>query len=66
MGPSHGDTHGDAVRSEEEMIDLVLKFAHEDDGVRAVLMNGSRVNSNVSRDQFQDKAPRLRIYARDN
>lgn len=42
------------MRSESEMLDLILKFAQDDDDVRAVIMNGSRVNSNVPKDRFQD------------
>jgi len=36
------------------MIDLLLDFARKEEDVRAVLMNGSRVNANVKRDIFQD------------
>ena len=36
------------------MLDLILEFANEDERVRAVMMNGSRVNPTVSRDIFQD------------
>jgi aminoglycoside 6-adenylyltransferase len=42
------------MRSEQEMIDLLLDFARKEEDVRAVLMNGSRVNPNVKRDIFQD------------
>ena len=42
------------MRSEEEMIGLILKFAVDNDDVRAVIMNGSRVNPNVPKDLFQD------------
>lgn len=42
------------MRSEEEMIELILNFARHNDDVRAVVMNGSRVNPNVKRDPFQD------------
>ena len=42
------------MRNEQEMIDLLLDFARKEEDVRAVLMNGSRVNPNVKRDIFQD------------
>ena len=42
------------MRSEQEMIDLILNFVRKEEDVRAVLMNGSRVNPNVKRDIFQD------------
>ena|SRR5215216_1200125 len=42
------------MRNEQEMIDLLLDFARKEEDVRAVLMNGSRVNANVKRDIFQD------------
>ena len=36
------------------MLDLIINTAKEDERIRAVIMNGSRVNSNVKRDCFQD------------
>lgn len=42
------------MRSEQEMLDLVLKVAKEDRRVRAVGMNGSRTNPNVPKDVFRD------------
>ena len=42
------------TRSEEEMMDLILGFAKADDRIRAVLMNGSRVNPGIPCDPFQD------------
>lgn len=42
------------MRSEAEMMELILKFAIDDDDVRAVIMNGSRVNPNAPKDLFQD------------
>jgi aminoglycoside 6-adenylyltransferase len=42
------------MRSEQEMLDLILSVARNDDRVRAVIMNGSRVNPNAARDFFQD------------
>src|SRR5512136_1010745 len=42
------------MRSEQEILNLVLETARNDDRIRAVLMNGSRVNPNAPRDIFQD------------
>ena len=42
------------VRTEQEMMDIILKIAKEDVRVRAVGMNGSKTNPNVSQDPFQD------------
>ncbi|MBD0383692.1 aminoglycoside 6-adenylyltransferase [Paenibacillus sedimenti] len=42
------------MRSEQEMLSLIVDYAKENDRVRAVIMNGSRLNSNAPRDCFQD------------
>jgi aminoglycoside 6-adenylyltransferase len=42
------------MRSEQEMFDLILNTAREDERIRAVMMNGSRANPNAPRDFFQD------------
>ncbi|MGG3284266.1 aminoglycoside 6-adenylyltransferase [Paenibacillus solani] len=42
------------MRSEQEMIDLVLGYAVRDERVRAVTLEGSRTNPNVPKDIFQD------------
>ena len=42
------------MRSEKEMLDLILEVAENDDGIRAVIMNGSRVNPSAKKDPFQD------------
>ena len=42
------------MRTEQEMLDLILDTAREDDRIRAVIMNGSRVNPNAPSDPFQD------------
>ncbi len=42
------------MRSNDIMMDLILKTAELDNRVRAVLMNGSRVNINAKKDLFQD------------
>jgi len=36
------------------MIDLIKKFAEQDERIRAVGMNGSRTNLKVPKDPFQD------------
>lgn len=42
------------MRSEQEMMELILHVARQDERVRAVGMNGSRTNPNVPKDMFQD------------
>lgn len=42
------------MRTEEEMFNLILNIAEQDERIRAVYMNGSRTNPNVPKDLFQD------------
>lgn len=42
------------MRSEWQMFDLILQMAREDERVRAVILNGSRVDPDAARDIFQD------------
>ncbi|XOK60963.1 aminoglycoside 6-adenylyltransferase [Paenibacillus elgii] len=42
------------MRSEQEMMNLILDVAVNDERVRAVGMNGSRTNPNAPKDVFQD------------
>lgn len=42
------------MRTDQEMLNLILSFAKADENIRAAVMNGSRVNPNVKRDVFQD------------
>ena len=42
------------MRSEQEMLELIISTAENDDRIRAVMLNGSRVNPNAPRDIFQD------------
>lgn len=42
------------MRGENEMLDLILNIAKNDERIRAVMMNGSRANPNAPRDPFQD------------
>ncbi len=42
------------MRTEQEMLDLIINTAKDDERIRAVIMNGSRANPNAPRDIFQD------------
>ena len=42
------------MRSEEDVIAQILHIATTDDRIRAVLLTGSRANSKVTRERFQD------------
>lgn len=42
------------MRSEQEMLDLILGVARADERIRGVVLNGSRANPNAPRDLFQD------------
>ena len=42
------------MRTEKEMMDLILSVAQNDDRIRAVYMNGSRTNPTAPKDIFQD------------
>lgn len=42
------------MRSEKEMMDLILSTANNDERIRAAIMNGSRTNPNAKKDLFQD------------
>jgi aminoglycoside 6-adenylyltransferase len=42
------------MRTEQEMLDLILDTARQDERIRAVILNGSRANPNAPRDPFQD------------
>lgn len=42
------------MRSEKEMLDLILTTAQNDSRIRAVYMNGSRANPNAPKDIFMD------------
>ena len=42
------------MRKEHEMMELILSFAENDERVRLVGMEGSRVNAQVPKDLFQD------------
>ena len=43
-----------SMRSEKEMMDLILRVAREDERIRAVYMGGSRNDPNAPRDMYQD------------
>ena len=42
------------MRTEQEMFDLILNFAKNDESIRAAILNGSRANPNAPKDMFQD------------
>ncbi|MBN1667713.1 MAG: aminoglycoside 6-adenylyltransferase [Anaerolineales bacterium] len=42
------------MRTEQEMLNLILTTAREDERIRAVILNGSRANPNARVDIFQD------------
>ena len=42
------------MRTEQEIFDLILEIANNDERIRAVYMNGSRTNPNVVKDKYQD------------
>jgi aminoglycoside 6-adenylyltransferase len=42
------------MRSESEIMNMIIKTAVADNSVRAVLLNGSRVSSKVKKDRYQD------------
>lgn len=42
------------MRTEQQMIDLLLRTARQDERIRAVVLNGSRANPSAHRDCFQD------------
>ena len=41
------------MRTKKQMMDLILSFAQKDDRIRAVAMNGSRLDANITPDRFQ-------------
>ncbi|WNR44922.1 aminoglycoside 6-adenylyltransferase [Paenibacillus roseipurpureus] len=42
------------MRTEQQMMSLILDTAKQDERIRGVMLNGSRANPNVPRDVFQD------------
>lgn len=42
------------MRTEQEMLNLILSIAKNDERIHAVYMNGSRTNPNADKDIFQD------------
>lgn len=42
------------MRTKQEMFDLILEIANNDERIRAVYMNGSRTNPNIGNDKYQD------------
>lgn len=42
------------MRTQQEMLDLILGVANNDPRIRAVILNGSRANANAPKDVYQD------------
>ncbi|MGN7400668.1 aminoglycoside 6-adenylyltransferase [Cytobacillus praedii] len=42
------------MRSEQEMMEIILSIAKKDERIRIVTLEGSRTNKNVPKDKFQD------------
>ncbi len=42
------------MRTEQEILNLIMKIAKEDERIRAVYMHGSRANPNVEKDKYSD------------
>ena len=42
------------MRTEHEMLDVILRTAQQDERIRAVILNGSRANPSAHQDVFQD------------
>jgi aminoglycoside 6-adenylyltransferase len=42
------------MRTEQEMLEMILNTAETDERIRAVMLSGSRANPNATRDTFQD------------
>lgn len=42
------------MRTEDEMMHVILRFAKTDDRIRVIGMEGSRTNKNIVKDHFQD------------
>src|SRR5690606_5827156 len=42
------------MRTEQEIMELILSYAKKDERIRVVGMEGSRTNINVPKDEFQD------------
>ncbi len=42
------------MRKEQEMMNIILSIAKQDERIRIVTLEGSRANINISKDEFQD------------
>ncbi len=42
------------MRTEKDILDMIVRTAKEDDRIKAVLMTGSRADQNAPRDRYQD------------
>ena len=45
---------GGKMRTEQEMIDIILDIANSDERIRGVMLGGSRADSSIPKDQYQD------------
>lgn len=45
---------GGFMRSEKEVMNLIIDFAKSNNKIKAVIMNGSRVNDKIKKDKLQD------------
>lgn len=41
-------------RTEQEMMNIILSIANQDERIRIVTIEGSRTNINIPKDEFQD------------
>ncbi len=42
------------MRKEQEMMNIILSIAKQDDRIRIVTIEGSHANINIAKDEFQD------------
>jgi aminoglycoside 6-adenylyltransferase len=42
------------MRTEQEMMNIILSIAEQDERIRIVTLEGSRANINIPKDEFQD------------
>ena len=53
VGYSMGEVAGE-MRAEQEVMDLIISVANSDERIRGVVLSGSRVDSSVLKDKYQD------------
>jgi len=52
------------MRSEKEILDLIIKAAENDERIRAVMMVGSRADPDAPKDKYQDYDITYKVYRR--